>query len=195
MTTDWDQCYREGTTPWNKGEPSPPLKAWLGRNQLTGRVIVPGCGLGHDVALLAESGADVVGLDVSVTAIEGAKVHHPSIQDRLVAGDLFAPPLEMIGSFDALVEHTCLSGMPPEWRTRYAEACRRLLKPDGMIIGVWFIEPEMDPGESGPPFALPVAALDAMFDKDFKVVEDYVPEESYDGRAGRERLRVLKRLG
>lgn len=195
MSTDWDRCYREGETPWNRREASPPLREWLERNLLTGRVIVPGCGIGHDVALIAGQGADVMGLDISGTAIGEAKKRYSEIADRFVVGDLFSLDPALIGAFDHVVEHTCLSGMPPEWRPKYGEACRRLLKPEGRIVGVWFINPEMDPGETGPPFALPVEELDAMFDGDFQSVEDFIPAAAFPGREGRERFRVLQRLG
>lgn len=150
--------------------------------------------MGHDVALLVRAGADVVGLDISATAIAGAKAAYPEMEERFVLGDLFDVPIDMVGSFDVVVEHTCLSGMPPSLRPRYVEACRQLLKPDGRIVGVWFIEPEMDPGESGPPYALPLDELERMFENDFEIVEDFVPLDAFPGREGRERFRVLKRI-
>jgi SAM-dependent methyltransferase len=194
MITDWNDCYLQGETPWNKDQGAPPLEEWLRKNPLQGRVIVPGCGLGHDVAMLASSGIDVTGFDIAPTAIEKAKAAYPKMADRFVTGDLFDPPTEWEGAFDALVEHTCLSGMPPEWRPRYASAVRRLLKPDGLIVGLWFINPDLDPGETAPPFPLALDELRQMFDNDFEIVEDYIPTIAFKGREGRERLRILRRL-
>ena len=192
--TDWDQCYREGNMPWNRGEPSPPLAQYLSRNPLEGRVLVPGCGLGHDVALLARQGARPVGFDISPLALEKARAAHPGLPpETFVLGDLYALPHEFIGAFDAVVEHTCLSAMPPEWRPKYRDAVASVLKPGGLIVGVWYINPDLAPGETGPPYPLPVAELDALFAEGFDVVENYVPDVGYQGRVGRELLRVLRK--
>ncbi len=194
--TDWDQCYREGNTPWNRGLPSPALAEYLARQPLNGRVFVPGCGLGHDVALLAKQGAQPTGFDISPLAHEKARATHPDLPpETFVLGDLYALPEAFLEAFDAMVEHTCLSAMPPEWRPRYRDAVASVLKPGGLIVGVWYINPDLDPGETGPPYPLPLSELDALFADGFEVVEDYVPEVGYEGRVGRERLRVLRKVG
>lgn len=45
-----------------------------------------------------------------------------------------------------------------------------------MLIGVWFINPALDPGKEGPPFPLSVADLTALFADAYDVVDDYVPD-------------------
>lgn len=193
--TDWEQCYLEGQTPWDKNAPSPPLQEWVARNPPTGRALIPGCGVGHDVALLAAAGSDATGLDVAPTAIARARATYPHLAERFVLGDLFAPPAEWESAFDWVFEHTCLCALPPSLRADYERIMSHLLRPGGRLAGVWFIEPEMDPGESGPPFALPVPELDALFPPErWRILEDAVPTIGYPGRVGRERLRVLERL-
>lgn len=191
---DWEQLYQNGETHWDRGRPSPPLEQWLAQNSVEGRAVVIGCGRGHDVALLAQSGVDVQGLDIAPTAIADAKRNYSQIADRFAVADLFELPHELRGAFDVVVEHTCLSGLPPELRSRYRAGIDALLRPGGRVVGVWFINPDLDPGETGPPFPLPVSALDALFAEDYEVLEDYVPEVAYEGREGRERLRVLRRI-
>jgi SAM-dependent methyltransferase len=192
--TDWDQAYQENFTPWDKGlpgtraRPSPPLVEWFAKNKLSGRVLVPGCGVGHDVAHLVSLGIDAIGLDIAPTAIARAKQCYPQLADRFVLGDLF----ELSGPFDAIVEHTCLCALPPEWRTRYRDAVASLLKPGGLFLGVFFINPEMDPGETGPPFGISMDELTALFADRFEVIETYVPTAAYPGREGRECVRVLR---
>jgi hypothetical protein len=83
--------------------------------------------------------------------------------------------------------------MPPDLRPAYEAAVRSALKPGGLIIGVWFINPDVDPGHEGPPYPLPVSVLDALFADGFETVADYVPEVAFEGREGRERLRVLRK--
>jgi SAM-dependent methyltransferase len=186
--TNWDQAYQENFTPWDKGEPSPPLMEWVSRNHVGGRVLVPGCGVGHDVACLVSMGIDAIGLDIAPTAIERAKARYPELAERFLLGDLF----ELKGKFDAVLEHTCLCALPPEWRNRYRDAVVSLLKPGGLLIGIWFVNPEMDPGETGPPFGISPDELSTLFTPGFDIVESYTPSTAYSGREGRELLRVMK---
>lgn len=79
----WDSCYRDAFHPWDRAGPSLALAdLLLQRRDLVPSVapggerrtaLVPGCGLGHDVCLLASFGYDVVGLDVSEAALEEAR--------------------------------------------------------------------------------------------------------------------------
>ncbi len=186
--TDWNQAYQENFTPWDKGLPSPPLVEWLADNTLSGRVLVPGCGLGHDVAYLVSRGIDAYGLDIAPTAVARAQEQHPQLAERFVCANLF----EFEGQYDAIVEHTCLCALPPEWRTKYRDAVASLLKPGGLMVGVFYINPEMDPGESGPPFGISMDDLTALFAERFQVVASHVPAAAYPGREGRECLRVMQ---
>jgi SAM-dependent methyltransferase len=191
--TDWENCYREKTTPWDRGGPSPPLRELFERRLPAGRVLVPGCGRGYEVALVAAHGGDVTGLDIAETAVREAAELHPHLASAFVHGDLFQLPEEFLGVFDFVVEHTCLSGMPPALRVAYRDAVRAALRPGGHLIGVWFVNPDLDPGEEGPPFPLPLEDLDALFAEDFEIVEDYIPRAAFEGREGRERVRVLRK--
>lgn len=195
MNIDWEDLYQRGETHWDHGQPSPPLLAEVAQRPLQGRVLVVGCGGGHDVAALAEKGLDVTGLDIAPTAIARARSNYPAHADRFVVGDLFDLPAQWRGAFDVVVEHTCLSGMPPALRPSYANGVRAALKPGGIVCGVWYINPDLDPGETGPPFPLPLPELDALFGAEFEIVADYIPDNSFALRAGRERVRVLRRLG
>lgn len=189
--TDWDQAYQENFTPWDRGMPSPPLAEWFAKNELSGRVLVPGCGVGHDVAHLVSLGIDAIGLDLAPTAVQRARERYPDLEERFVCGDLF----EFRGQFDAMVEHTCLCALPPELRSRYRDAAASLIRPGGLLVGIWFVNPEMDPGETGPPFGISPDELTALFDHSFEMVESVAPAVAYPGREGRELLRVMRRRG
>ncbi|MDP3377421.1 MAG: methyltransferase domain-containing protein [Brevundimonas sp.] len=193
--TAWDQLYLENQTPWDKGSPAPPLVAWLSQNSPPGRALVPGCGLGHDVAHLLSVGIDAYGLDLSPTAIERAKARYPAHHDRFWLGDLFALPPHQAGPFDLLFEHTCLCALPPELRPAYADTAARLLRPGGRLIGIWFIDPDMSDGETGPPFGISLPELTALFPADqWRILEEATPTTAYAGREGREHLRILEKL-
>lgn len=190
---NWEEKYQNGETFWDKGAPSPPLRQYLERYPVQGRALLPGCGRGHDVALAVEVGLDAVGLDIAPTAVAEAGALYPHLASRLVTGSLFDPPPELRGAFDIVLEHTCLSGLPPALRAAYRRGIDLTLRPGGLLIGVWYINPDLDPGEEGPPYPLSVPDLSALFADGYTVVADYIPAVGFEARLGRERVRVLTR--
>jgi len=192
---DWDEKYRNGEIFWDKGAPSPPMKQYLERNPVRGRTLVPGCGHGHEVALAVQFGLDAIGLDIAPTGVAEAQALYPQLAERIVVGDLFNPPVEMRGAFDVVLEHTCMSALPPSLRADYRRGIDLTLRRGGLLIGVWFINPALDPGEEGPPFAFSVPDLTTLFADGYEIVDDYVPDVAFPSRVGRERVRVLRRTG
>jgi len=191
---DWDENYRKGEVFWDKGAPSPPMRQYLERHPASGRALVPGCGHGHEVSLAVEHGLDAVGLDIAPTGIAEARALYPSLADRFVVGDLFNPAAELRSAFDVVLEHTCLSGLHPTLRADYRRGIDLTLRPGGLLIGVWYINPDLAPGEEGPPFPFSVPDLTALFADAYEIVADYVPDVAFRGREGRERIRVLRRV-
>jgi SAM-dependent methyltransferase len=192
---DWEESYRAAEIFWDKGAPSPPMKQYLERNPVQGRALVPGCGHGHEVQLAIDHGLDATGLDIAPTGIAEARALYPKLAERFIVGDLFSPAAELRGAFDVVLEHTCLSGLHPTLRENYRRGIDLTLRPGGLLIGVWYINPDLDPGEEGPPFPLSVPDLTALFADGYEIVADYVPDVAFRGREGRERMRVLRRLG
>ena len=190
---DWDEIYRKGEVFWDKGAPSPPMRQYLERNPTRGRTLVPGCGHGHEVALAVEHGLDATGLDIAPTGIAEARALYPQIAERFIVGDLFNPAAELRGAFDVVLEHTCMSALHPTLRADYRRGIDLTLRPGGLLIGVWYINPDLDPGEEGPPFPFSVSDLTALFADGYEMVADYAPEVAFRGREGRERWRVLRR--
>ena len=203
MPTDWNACYLAGDTPWDKGAPAPPLLAWLDASpahRLDGEVLVPGCGLGHDVRALADAGraGAVCGLDLSPAAVKAARRVPPAGGETYAEGDLFDLPAAWRGRFDWVFEHTCFCAIDPACRPEYVRAVAGALKPGGRLLAIFYLDPWKDgdtpPPGGGPPFATSVGELDGLFAGDFELLEDWVPERSYRGREGRERMRLLRRL-
>jgi SAM-dependent methyltransferase len=191
---DWEKSYQKGEIFWDKGAPSPPMQQYLSRHPVRGRALVPGCGHGHEVALAVEQGLDAVGLDIAPTGIAEARALYPRIAERFLTGDFFAPPHHLRGVFDVVLEHTCMSALPPPLRPSYRRGLDLTLKPGGLLIGVWFIHPELEPGVEGPPFPFSVPALTELFSAGYEIIDDYVPDVGFPSRVGRERVRVLRRI-
>jgi len=192
--TDWDKHYQRGDVFWDKGAPSPPLKQYLERHPIRGRTLVPGCGRGHEVALAVEHGLDAIGLDIAPTGLAEARALYPQFAERFILGNFFDLPAELRGAFDIVLEHTCLCALPLSMRAAYRRAVDVALRPGGLLIGIWFINPNLDPGEEGPPFGISVEELTALFKDDYEIVDDYIPDVAFPNREKRERLRVLRRV-
>lgn len=196
--TDWDERYRMGDTPWEKGEPAPPLLELLERMGVgifgEGPVLVPGCGLGHDVRALAASGLKVVGLDLSTLAVERARATPAVGGETYEMGDFLDPAWRIGRSFTAVWEHTCFCAIDPDQRRNYAEAVAGLLEEGGILAGVFFLTP-FDPGEEavGPPFATTLEELEQWFSPWFERIHGWAPQRAYPGREGREWTGLFRR--
>jgi len=193
MATDWEAQYQKGETPWDKGAPSPALVDFLAGEPVKGRVLVPGCGLGHDVRALAAQGAEVVGLDIAPSAIEAARRIPVVANERFELGDLFALPAELRGAFDWVWEHTCFCAIDPAMRPAYVDAVHGALTRGGHLLAIFYLDPgNSSPGE-GPPFEVSIAELDRLFLPRFELIREWLPAKAYPGREGREWMRVLRR--
>lgn len=201
MQPDWEQHYRDEHTPWDKGEPAPPLVDWLAAHpgEMTGRVLAPGCGLGHDVRAIAgaDPAAELVGLDISPTAVKLAREIPPVNEERYREGDLFDLPEGMLEAFDWVWEHTCFCAIDPDRRDDYVLAVWTALRPGGQLLGVFYLDPyddEHQPG-GGPPHGCTLEELAARFESGgrFEIVETHRPTSSYDGRENRELLVRMRR--
>jgi hypothetical protein len=77
----WNELWKEGFVPWDKGVPSPALVDLLTERQdlfpsIPGRrrkALVAGCGRGYDVLLLSSFGYDAYGLEISSNALVEAR--------------------------------------------------------------------------------------------------------------------------
>ena len=195
--TDWEHRYQTGDTPWDKGQASPALLELLGQfdDWGTGPLLVPGCGLGHDVRALGALGLPTVGLDLSPTAVALARefpaVEHASFE----VGDFLDPVWRAGREFSAVWEHTCFCAIDPSARASYAEAVAGCLSEGGLLAGVFFITP-YDPGEDelGPPFGVTVEELDACFAPRFERVAGWVPQAAFPGREAREWIGLYRKL-
>ena len=190
--TDWNRRYEENDTPWDKGEGHPVLREMLSSGALSGRVLVPGCGTGHDVRELARCGLDVVGLDVAPLALERALAHPVVGDESYTLGDLFDLPPDWRGSFDGIFEHTCFCAIDPSRRADYAAAVAGALRSGGRLFAIFFADPGND--GHGPPFGCTREELDVLFSANFRLIEERMEFSTYPERVGRELLRLYERV-
>ena len=189
---DWNARYAENDTPWDKGDAHPVLRDMLTHGALHGRVLVPGCGTGHDVRELAQRGLSVTGLDLAPLALERARSHDQVADENYEPGDFFSWAGEKNAAFDGLFEHTCFCAIDPVRRADYVRAAATVLKPGGRLLAVFFADPDND-GE-GPPHGCTREELDGLFARDFRLLEEHWEIPTVPERHGRELLRLYERV-
>ena len=156
----WDEKYRADLTAWDRGGVSPALEDWLDEGALKpGRILIPGCGYGHEVLALARRGFEVWGLDIAPTPVQRVreKLAQAGLTAHVVEGDVRTwqpePP------FDAVYEQTCLCALSPEDWPRYEAQLCRWLRPGGRLFALWMQTDR--PG--GPPYHCGLEAMRALF--------------------------------
>ncbi len=175
MPTDWEAQYQKGETPWEKGAPSPALVDYLAQHPVRGRVLVPGCGFGHDVRALARTAEEVVGIDIAPAAIAGAERHPRAGHERYELADLFNLPAPLRGAFDCVWEHTCFCAIDPSLRSAYVDAVAGALKARGTLLAIFYLDPGNDSPDEGPPFEVSIAELGRLFLPRFELVREWLP--------------------
>jgi len=193
METNWEEKYQRNETPWNKGNPCPGLVEFLQNNPVTGRVLVPGCGFGHDVRALALTADQVLGIDLAPSAIHAAKSFPPEGGEDYSCLDLFALPLDFCGSFAWVWEHTCFCAINPQRRPDYVRAVASALQPNGYLLAIFYLNPDNDQPEGEPPFGTSPDELHQLFGSHFQLIRSWTPIANYPGREGRELMQLLQR--
>lgn len=185
----WDLRYSANFTPWDAGRVPVQLRGFIDRSRPAGRVLVPGCGSGHDVRFLAEAGVDVRGIDFSAAALAAARPVLGRWHERVQLADFFAP--DPLAPYAVVYERAFLCALPRKLWADWAARLGAILEPGGLLAGYFYF----DEGERGPPFPLAdQAQLAALLGPDFECLEDAPATDSIDVFAGHERWQVWRRV-
>ncbi|KAL4808407.1 S-adenosyl-L-methionine-dependent methyltransferase [Aspergillus unguis] len=194
--TGWEELWAERNDralPWDKLKPNPALEEVLTtKRAIIGgplldtsasdkrkKALVPGCGRGVDVLLLASFGYDAYGLEYSKTAVEECKRGEEGAEDKYpvrdpsvgrgkvtwIQGDFFANDwVEGLselkeGKFDFIYDYTFFCALPPSMRPAWAQRHTQLLAPSphGNLVCLEFPR-HKDPLQHGPPYSSPSEA-------------------------------------
>ncbi|MFT3991249.1 MAG: methyltransferase domain-containing protein [Luteolibacter sp.] len=196
--TNWELQYQAGETPWDKGRAAPPLLEMLERGLLDEwadrEILVPGCGVGHDVRVLATRGFRPVGLDISPTAVKQAAAFPKAGAETYELGDFLKAAWQDGKSFAGWWEHTCFCAIPPVLRADYAKAAGKLIESGGLLAGVFYLTPnDLGEEDDGPPFNASIEEIRGLFTPWFDFLDGWVPENTYPGREGREWMGLFRR--
>ena len=190
METDWEERYRKEDTPWDKGEAAPGLIDWLNKQNLARetRVLVPGCGRGHDASSWAKAGFETTGLDLSENALSDARQKYESLPNLAFFPGNFleGKPQE---AYDLIFEHTLYCAIDPSRRDEYAQALHYWLKPGGYFLAIHFVFPL---NEEGPPFGASKEEIIKRFEPGLELLDDWEPRH-FEGRRDEEWMFLWKR--
>lgn len=191
----WNERYRNGDTPWDLAGPTPEFVRVLDEKILPpkGTVILPGAGRGHDAILFAQRGYEVDLIDFAPDAVEAALI--AAARERAVVfgycRDFF--DLATVGfhqaRYDVMVEYTFFCAISPDNRARYAKTAAALIKPGGILLGLFF-PTQID--KPGPPFPVSQAEVEKVFAPYFELKFEK-PQRSVKPREGREFLGYFRR--
>jgi len=190
---DWNEAWRAGRTPWDEGKSPPALHELLERGRVpSGRIFVPGCGTGYDLATLAREDREVVGLDLSEIARDAFEREHPELPGkvRYEVADFFT--FEDGAAFDFAWDYTFFCALDPERRPDWAATMTRSLAPGAVLATLIF--PFEDPisDRQGPPWPINTDVVRAALSDAFELVEARRVSESHPGREGQEVLALWR---
>jgi SAM-dependent methyltransferase len=185
----WDVRYRERFTPWDAGAVPRQLRDFTARTAPPARVLVPGCGSGHDVRFFAAAGWNVDGIDFSSAALDAAAPVLDRFADRARFADFFGP--EVAAPYELIYERAFLCALPralwPQWSARVAH----LIPSGGLLAGFFFFDAGV---LRGPPFPLDSQVeLDGLLGGAFDRTEDAPVPDSLPVFAGKERWQSWRR--
>lgn len=198
--SDWDALWAAGVAPgekFDKEHASPALAAAIAEDWMpagSGIGLVPGCGRGYDVELLARSDrlSRAIGIEVSPV---GARTANDYLSGQcldkarweIACADFFEfeKPAERV---EFILDYTFLCALPRERRGQWAARMRELLAQGGSLVTLVFpMGKKVE--EGGPPHGVSFEDLTGLLEgKGFRVEDGprMLPDEMcHKGREGR----------
>ena len=190
----WDARFDADFTPWDQGGVPQSLIDYVAQNPGAKKILIPGCGAGHEVRFFADAGWDVTAIDFSTAAVARAKQLLGAVGDRVREEDFFGAVFgrERVA---VIYERAFLCALPRQRWSAWASRVAELITPGGRLIGFFFFEVSESVTAKGPPFGISPAALDALLTPHFERIEDCAPTDSIPVFAGKERWQVWQRRG
>jgi cyclopropane fatty-acyl-phospholipid synthase-like methyltransferase len=145
----WEAVYADDSAPWDIGRPQAAFVGLADAGDIRSPVLDSGCGTGEHALMLAARGHEVVGIDLSPTAIERArhKAAERGVQARFEVGDVL-DLAALKRRFATIVDNGVFHVFDDEDRARYVGSLAEAIEPGGVLHLMCFSE--HTPGVTGP---------------------------------------------
>tara|TARA_S200000501_G_scaffold8750_1_gene7862 strand:+ start:84403 stop:85008 length:606 start_codon:yes stop_codon:yes gene_type:complete len=190
----WEDIYLKNDIGWDLNGPTP-IFLHLSKFLKTGKVCIVGCGRGFDAVMFAKKGFDVMAVDFAPSAIKSLKslANKENVNLNALEKDIFSIDSDFFETFDYVIEQTCFCAIHPSLRSDYEELIKKILKPYGKLIGLWF--PLDKPiNEGGPPYGTTIKEVKRFFNIGWKTIREEFSNFSVDSRIGREKLIIFQKV-
>jgi len=157
---EWEGRYQRGETGWDRNGSNPLLHSWLIETlSPDSRILIPGCGHGHEVIDLARMSYAVTGIDIASTPV--TRIRRELESEGLIADVIQVDMFEYIPEkpFDVVYEQTSLCAIKPEQRSDYEKKLYDWLKPGGSLFALFM----QTSAEGGPPFHCDITDMRHLF--------------------------------
>lgn len=183
----WSERFEREFTPWDRAGVPQAFRQFVEQAPVPLTTLIPGCGVGHEVAFLSELGWDVTAIDFSPVAVVAAKRNLGPWSERVVEADFFQ--YQPARQTDLIYERAFLCALPPAMNEAIAAHWAQLLPAGGLLAGFFFV------GETpgGPPFGIAQEKLQSLLTPYFECIEDAAVEDSITVFQGKERWQVWRR--
>jgi len=182
----WDERFAQGFTPWDRGGVPEQLRAFIAAaTPMT--TLIPGCGMGYELAAFCDAGWDATAIDFAPVAVATAKAAVGQWAGRVIEADFFAwtPPAPL----DLIYERAFLCAMPRALWPQVVARWAALLAPGALLAGYFFF----DGAAKGPPFGMDRATLDGLLSPYFACVDDVAVPDSIPVFENKERWMMWRR--
>lgn len=184
----WNQRYAEKQTGWDLGAASPPLvRIFEQIENKDADILIPGCGNAYEAQYLLDHGF------TSITLIDIAPLIVKDLQHRfqgnanirIICEDFF----DHKGQYDYIIEQTFFCALDPTLRPDYVSKMHSILKPEGILTGVFF---SRNFEQDGPPFGGTQIEYEALFGELFRA-EFAESDDSIPARLGNEIKGIMRK--
>ena len=137
--SDWDAIYRRfplGELGWELGKPRPILVEFIEKGLIPkGRALDICCGAGTNTVYLAQNGLEVIGIDISQTALDIAKKKavEAKVGINFLAESFIDLPF-IDAAFNFVFDMGCFHHVAVEERSEFIAGVHRVLKEVGVYM-------------------------------------------------------------